>query len=86
MENFLKKKDSNRELDELECNIKKIKSDTHLSENEVEKFCKEDITKDYREKDDDSSIPRKKEKVNINIIYSYLFLIELNSYKYFTYY
>ncbi|XP_050510203.1 uncharacterized protein LOC114327075 [Diabrotica virgifera virgifera] len=59
----LKKKDSNRELEELECQIKKIKSDTHLPEEEIEKFCKEDITNGYKEKEDDSTVPRKKEKV-----------------------
>ncbi|XP_072390186.1 uncharacterized protein Schip1 [Diabrotica undecimpunctata] len=59
----LKKKDSNRELEELECQIKKIKSDTRLPEDEIEKFCKEDVTNGYKEKEDDSTVPRKKEKV-----------------------
>ncbi|KAL3280658.1 hypothetical protein HHI36_003894 [Cryptolaemus montrouzieri] len=51
------KRDSNRQLEEIECQIKKMKSDTTLSpksEKEVEKFCKEDMTKDLKEKDEDT--------------------------------
>ncbi|KAJ8952285.1 hypothetical protein NQ318_007453 [Aromia moschata] len=59
----LTRKDSNRELEEIECQIKKIKSDTRRVVDEVEKFCKEDITKDYKEKEEDSAVPKKKEKV-----------------------
>lgn len=60
-------KDSNRELEEIECQIKKIKSDTtrlRSSVDEFEKFNKEDLTKDYKEKDEDSAVPRKKEKID----------------------
>lgn len=53
--------DSNKELEKIESQIKKIKSDTCKLE-EMEKFCKEEITKDYREKEEDSSTKRKKEK------------------------
>lgn len=35
---------------------------------EIEKFCKEDKTKDDKEKDDDSAVPRKKEKMEINYV------------------
>ncbi|KRT82270.1 hypothetical protein AMK59_4281, partial [Oryctes borbonicus] len=35
---------------------------------EIEKFCKEDKTKDEPEKDEDSAIPRKKEKMEINCV------------------
>lgn len=56
--------DSNRELEEIECQIKKIKQETKHSVEEMEKFCKEDITKDYKEKEEDSAVPRKKEKVD----------------------
>ncbi|KAJ8972577.1 hypothetical protein NQ314_000105 [Rhamnusium bicolor] len=58
----LTRKDSNRELEEIECQIKKIKSDTKHSADEMEKFCKEEITKDYKEKDEDSAVPRKKRR------------------------
>ncbi|XP_044266458.1 schwannomin-interacting protein 1 homolog isoform X2 [Tribolium madens] len=59
------RKDSNRELEEIEYQIKKLKSDNkHLRLDELEKFNKEDITKDYREKDEDSAVPRKKEKID----------------------
>jgi hypothetical protein len=60
------RKDSNRELEEIECQIKKMKSDSKhslLGPDELEKFSKEDITKDLKEKDEDSAVPRKKEKI-----------------------
>ncbi|XP_074029934.1 schwannomin interacting protein 1 isoform X2 [Leptinotarsa decemlineata] len=60
----LTRKDSNRELEDIECQIKKIKSDTQQTFNEVEKFCKEDLSKEYKEKDEDNTIPRKKEKMD----------------------
>ncbi|XP_049822792.1 general transcriptional corepressor trfA-like isoform X2 [Aethina tumida] len=62
----LTRRDSNRELEEIECQIKKIKSDTqqHMNVEDMEKFCKENITKDYKEKDEDSAVPRKKEKID----------------------
>ncbi|XP_045470172.1 general transcriptional corepressor trfA isoform X2 [Harmonia axyridis] len=56
------KRDSNRQLEEIECQIKKMKSDTTLSpksEEEVEKFCKEDRVKDYKEKDEDTVVKRR---------------------------
>ncbi|XP_018568822.1 general transcriptional corepressor trfA [Anoplophora glabripennis] len=59
--------DSNRELEEIECQIKKIKQETKHSIEEMEKFCKEDITKDYKEKEEDSTVPRKKEKVDFYV-------------------
>lgn len=63
-ENFFKfKKDSNRELEEIEYQIKKLKSEK-IRLDEIEKFNKEDITKDYKEKDEDSAVPRKKEKID----------------------
>ncbi|XP_064212618.1 schwannomin-interacting protein 1 homolog [Tribolium castaneum] len=58
------RKDSNRELEEIEYQIKKLKSDNKHLLDEPEKFNKEDITKDYKEKDDDSAVPRKKEKID----------------------
>ncbi|RZC39582.1 WRKY transcription factor protein 1, partial [Asbolus verrucosus] len=63
----LDRKDSNRELEEIECQIKKMKSDSKQCQirlEDVEKFNKEDITKDYKEKDEDSAVPRKKEKID----------------------
>lgn len=59
--------DSNRELEEIECQIKKLKShnkENKLKVEEFEKFSKEDVTKDYKEKDEDSAVPRKKEKID----------------------
>lgn len=35
---------------------------------DLEKFCKEDKTKDEQEKDEDSAVPRKKEKVETNCV------------------
>ncbi|CAH0556421.1 unnamed protein product [Brassicogethes aeneus] len=63
----ISRRDSNRELEEIECQIKKIKSDTNLKLDELEKFCKEDITKSYKEKEDDSAVPRKKEKIDFYV-------------------
>ncbi|KAJ8917546.1 hypothetical protein NQ315_005595 [Exocentrus adspersus] len=59
--------DSNRELEEIESQIKKIKQETKHSIEEMEKFCKEDITKDYKEKEEDSAVPRKKEKIDFYV-------------------
>lgn len=45
----------------------KCNDDVEMSTNdEVEKFCKEDKTKDDKEKDEDSAVPRKKEKMEIS--------------------
>ncbi|XP_044752738.1 general transcriptional corepressor trfA isoform X2 [Coccinella septempunctata] len=56
------KRDSNRQLEEIECQIKKMKSDTTLSpksEEEMEKFCKEDRTKEFKEKEVDTVVKRR---------------------------
>ncbi|KAJ3654436.1 hypothetical protein Zmor_013625 [Zophobas morio] len=62
----LERKDSNRELEEIECQIKKLKSASkcQIRIEDVEKYNKEAITKDYKEKDEDSAVPRKKEKID----------------------
>ncbi|ERL92803.1 hypothetical protein D910_10111 [Dendroctonus ponderosae] len=56
------RRDSNRELEEIEIQIKKIKSDTMNSLGQLDQFRKEadpdrpaDFTKQFREKDEDSS-------------------------------
>ena len=51
--------DSNRESEEKE----KYDETQKLKPDDVEKFCKEDRTKDDQEKDEDSAVPRKKERV-----------------------
>ncbi|CAG9863025.1 unnamed protein product [Phyllotreta striolata] len=66
VEEYDMRKDTNRELEELENQIKKLKSEG-CAGNETEKFCKEDITRSYKEKDDDSAVARKKEKVESHV-------------------
>ncbi|CAH1117589.1 unnamed protein product [Phaedon cochleariae] len=56
----LSRKDSNREQEELDCRIKKIKADSE----DIEEFRKENLTRDFKEKEEDSAVPRKKEKVD----------------------
>ncbi|KAJ8977714.1 hypothetical protein NQ317_007262 [Molorchus minor] len=58
----LSRRDTNRELQEIEDQLNKIKAQTKLTE-DLEIYCKEDITKAYREKDEDSAVLRKKERV-----------------------
>lgn len=60
----LHRKDSNRELEDSENHLKKMRLNSQKSD-DLEKFCKEDLTKDHKEKEDDSVVPRKKEKVEI---------------------
>lgn len=62
----LHRKDSNREVQDLENYLKKVGPSPQKT-NQDEKFCKEDQTKGAKEKEDDSVIPRKKEKVEIPI-------------------
>lgn len=57
-----KRRDSNRDAEEQQHEQTKIQK----RDDEVEKFCKEDKTKDEQEKDEDSAVPRKKEKVEIS--------------------
>lgn len=64
-------RDSNRESEDL-LMTEPLKAKTRQIQQpkneEVEKFCKEDKTKDEPEKDEDSAIPRKKEKMEINYV------------------
>lgn len=53
------RRDSNRELEEIEIQIKKIKSDTICNMKEADRFRKEDLTKSFKEKDDDSALLRR---------------------------
>lgn len=55
------RRDSNREMEEQ-------KVETKMEIEGTEKFCKEDKTKDDVEKDEDSAVPRKKEKIDINYV------------------
>ncbi|CAG9769158.1 unnamed protein product [Ceutorhynchus assimilis] len=55
----LGRRDSNRELEEIEIQIKKIKSDTMSNMKQMDMFRKEELTKDFREKDEDSSVLKK---------------------------
>ncbi|XP_050295779.1 uncharacterized protein LOC126735738 [Anthonomus grandis grandis] len=55
----LSRRDSNRELEEIEIQIKKIKSDTMNHLEEIERFRKEEYTKNFKEKDDDCCSLRK---------------------------
>ncbi|KAK9872321.1 hypothetical protein WA026_017129 [Henosepilachna vigintioctopunctata] len=60
------KRDSNRHLEEIECQIKKMKSDTTLSpksEEEVEKFCKENSVNEVKEKEEEA-VPKKGRRLN----------------------
>lgn len=61
----LVRKDSNRELLQDEHQTKKIKLKALPTSEDAEKFCKENVTKEYKEKEEDSVIPRKKEKVEL---------------------
>lgn len=61
-------RDSNKELEEIESTIKKIKSEM-LAEEEIEKFSKEHAMKEEKEQDcwlSKDVIPRKKEKIEMN--------------------
>lgn len=64
-------KDSNRETEDVLMS-EPLKSKSNEGEpvrkEEVEKYCKEDKTKDEPEKDEDSAIPRKKEKMETNYV------------------
>lgn len=65
------RKDSNRENEDVLMNdqVKPKSNDNELPKNEeMEKFCKEDKTKDEPEKDEDSAVPRKKEKMEVNYV------------------
>lgn len=53
-------KDSNRNPEEFHQQKQEFEG--------MEKFCKEDKTKDDKEKDEDSAVPRKKEKVDTNYV------------------
>ncbi|KAK5646291.1 hypothetical protein RI129_004755 [Pyrocoelia pectoralis] len=68
------RRDSNREVEEYEeitrnkrFNEKHSKLEGFKGD-DVEKFCKEDKTKDDKEKDEDTVIPRKKEKIETSYI------------------
>ncbi|KAK4879728.1 hypothetical protein RN001_007874, partial [Aquatica leii] len=66
------RRDSNREIEEIEELAKSKKNSEGLLKSketkteETEKFCKEDKNKDDKEKDEDTVIPRKKEKIEAN--------------------
>lgn len=62
----VKSKDSNRDEDRQENN--KLKRDDFNKRYEQEKFCKEEKTKDDKEKDEDSAVPRKKEKMETSYV------------------
>lgn len=55
------RRDSNRELEETAAS-------TRMMVEEIEKYCKEEKTKDDMEKDEDSTVPRKKEKMDLNYV------------------
>lgn len=57
------RRDSNRDYEENK------EEDTKMEvEDNLEKFCKESKTKDDAEKDEDSTVPRKKEKMELNYV------------------
>lgn len=61
-----KSNDSNRNEERQEPS--KLKRDDFTKRYEREKFCKEEKTKDDKEKDEDSAVPRKKEKMETNYV------------------
>lgn len=62
----VKQRDSNRAAEEHQ----QLQQEQKIQrrDDEVEKFCKEDKTKDEQEKDEDSAVPRKKEKVEVSCV------------------
>ncbi|XP_031343872.1 uncharacterized protein PF11_0213 isoform X2 [Photinus pyralis] len=65
------RRDSNRDVEEFEEITRNKRFNEKLDGykgDEVEKFCKEDKTKDDKEKDEDTVIPRKKEKIETTYI------------------
>lgn len=60
-----KRRDSNRDAEDQQHEQTKMHP---RRDDEIEKFCKEDKTKDEQEKDEDSAVPRKKEKVEISCV------------------
>ncbi|KAF5274698.1 hypothetical protein FQA39_LY07090 [Lamprigera yunnana] len=70
---IMSRRDSNRQCEQFKDIPKKKNNELQMKvkdfkTEEVEKFCKEDKTKDDKEKDDDTVIPRKKEKIESNFI------------------
>lgn len=62
----VKSKDSNRDEERQEQS--KLRRDDFNKCYEQEKFCKEEKTKDDKEKDEDSAVPRKKEKMETSYV------------------
>lgn len=60
----LHRKDSNREIEDSENHLKKVKLNPQRTEM-VENHCKESRFKEETDKEDDNVVPRKKEKVDI---------------------